>query len=109
MPDHPSVAPDNARFVQPQEDPTNTRRDYVAILERADRGVGQILAALERRGLTRNTLVIFTQDNGGEWLSRNAPLFHRKSTVWEGGIRVPAIFSGRAGFPPAGRRRRWAS
>src|SRR5262249_42900660 len=35
--------------------------------------------------------VIFTSDNGGEWLSRNAPLFHRKSTLWEGGIRVPAL------------------
>jgi arylsulfatase A len=92
VPDRPSVAPNNARFVQPQEEPTNTRRDYVAILERVDRGVGQILATLERRGLTRNTLVIYTQDNGGEWLSRNAPLFHRKNTIWEGGIRVPAIF-----------------
>jgi arylsulfatase A-like enzyme len=61
------------------------------MLERADEGVGQILAALERRGLTRNTLVIFTNDNGGEWLSRNAPLSNRKSTLWEGGIRVPLI------------------
>jgi arylsulfatase A-like enzyme len=102
VPDHPSVAPNNARFVQPQEDPTNTRRDYAAIVERADRGVGQILAALERRGLTRNTLVIYTQDNGGEWLSRNAPLFHRKNTLWEGGIRVPAIFQW-PGRVPAGR------
>ena len=33
----------------------------------------------------------FTSDNGGEWLSRNAPLFHRKSTLWEGGIRVPLL------------------
>ena len=102
VPDHPSVAPNNARFVQPQEDPTNTRRDYAAILERVDRGVGQILATLERRGLTRNTLVIYTQDNGGEWLSRNAPLFHRKNTVWEGGIRVPAIFQW-PGRIPSGR------
>jgi arylsulfatase A-like enzyme len=34
---------------------------------------------------------IFTNDNGGEWLSNSAPLFNRKWTVWEGGIRVPAI------------------
>jgi arylsulfatase A-like enzyme len=102
VPDHPSVAPGNARFVQPQDDPTSTRQDYVAILERADRGVGQILAALERRGLARNTLVIFTNDNGGEWLSRNAPLFHRKQSVWEGGIRVPAIFRW-PGQIPAGK------
>ena len=91
VPDHPSTAPGNGRFVQPNEQ-ASTRQDYVRILERADRGVGEILAALEKRGLTRNTLVIFTNDNGGEWLSRNAPLFHRKQTVWEGGIRVPAIF-----------------
>jgi arylsulfatase A-like enzyme len=68
-----------------------TRSDYVRMLERADLGVGQILAELDRRGLTRNTLVIFTNDNGGEWLSRNAPLTNRKSTLWEGGIRVPLI------------------
>jgi arylsulfatase A-like enzyme len=72
------------------------------MLERADQGVGQILKALEDRGLTRNTLVIFTNDNGGEWLSRNAPLFHRKGTLWEGGIRVPAILRW-PGQLPAGR------
>jgi arylsulfatase A-like enzyme len=46
--------------------------------------------------------VIFTNDNGGEWLSRNAPLFHRKGTLWEGGIRVPAIMKW-PGRVPAGR------
>ena len=71
------------------------------MLERADQGVGQILAALDELGLTRNTIVIFTNDNGGEWLSRNAPLFHRKGTVWEGGIRVPAILRW-PGHIPAG-------
>ena len=68
-----------------------TRKDYVKMLERADRGVGEILAALERHGLRENTLVIFTNDNGGEWLSHNGPLTNRKSTLWEGGIRVPMI------------------
>ena len=68
-----------------------TRADYVAMLESADRGVGAILTTLDRLNLSRNTLVIFTSDNGGEWLSRNAPLFHRKFTLWEGGIRVPAL------------------
>ena len=67
-----------------------------------DQGVGQILKALDDRGLTRNTLVIFTNDNGGEWLSRNAPLFHRKGTLWEGGIRVPAILRW-PGRLPAGK------
>ena len=70
---------------------TGTRADYVAILERADQGIGRILDTLDRLKLTQNTLVIFTSDNGGEWLSRNAPLFHRKSSLWEGGIRVPLL------------------
>lgn len=70
---------------------SGTRQDYVAMVERADRGVGQILDTLARLRLAQNTLVIFTSDNGGEWLSRNAPLFHRKGTVWEGGIRVPLL------------------
>jgi arylsulfatase A-like enzyme len=72
------------------------------MLERADEGVGKILAQLDRAGLTRNTLVIFTNDNGGEWLSRNAPFFHRKGTLWEGGIRVPLMMRW-PGELPAGK------
>ena len=65
-------------------------------------GVEKILRLLEQRGLTANTLVIFTNDNGGEWLSRNAPFFHRKATLWEGGIRVPLIMRW-PGVLPAGK------
>lgn len=90
-PDEPSTARDNARHLGPFDEPTSTRADYVAMLERADHGVGRILEALDKSGLRENTLVIFTNDNGGEWLSRNTPLFHHKGSVWEGGIRVPAI------------------
>jgi arylsulfatase A-like enzyme len=107
VPNQPSTAPDHGRFVQPADEATSTRRDYVAMIEHADRGM--ILQTLNRLGLARNTLVIFTNDNGGEWLSRNAPLFNRKGTVWEGGIRVPAIVRCPAAFPPAARRRRSAS
>jgi arylsulfatase A-like enzyme len=102
LPDHPSVAPGNARFVQPMDDNTSTRADYVKVLERADQGVGKLLATLAARGLDRNTLVVFMNDNGGEWLSRNAPLFHRKDSVWEGGVRVPAIMRW-PGRIPAGK------
>ncbi|MGH9784798.1 MAG: sulfatase-like hydrolase/transferase, partial [Terriglobia bacterium] len=99
---NPSSQGPNAFFQGPDDSPPATRADYAAMLERADQGVGQILKALEDRGLTRNTLVIFTNDNGGEWLSRNAPLFHRKDTLWEGGVRVPAILRW-PGRLPAGR------
>jgi arylsulfatase A-like enzyme len=70
------------------------------MLEHADRGIGQILATIDKLGLRQSTLVIFTNDNGGEWLSRNAPLFHYKGTVWEGGIRVPAILRWPGVIPP---------
>ena len=90
-PDRPSKAIGNARHMHAWDDNTNTRADYVKIMERADQGVGKILAALDQRQLSSNTLVIFTNDNGGEWLSRNAPLSDRKFSLFEGGIRVPAI------------------
>jgi arylsulfatase A-like enzyme len=89
-PNMPSVAPGNARHMQPHDN-TSTRADYIAMVEHMDAGVGQILAKLGELGLADNTLVIFTNDNGGEWLANNLPLFNRKTTVWEGGIRVPTL------------------
>ena len=100
-PDRPSTAIDRARHIMPYDEHTNTRAEYAKILERADQGVGQILAALDRQGLASNTLVIFTNDNGGEWLSRNLPFFNRKNSVYEGGIRVPAVMRW-PGHVPAG-------
>ena len=90
-PDMPSTARDHGRHLTPFDDSTSTRADYIAVLERADQGVGRIMRALDSLKLRQNTIVIFTNDNGGEWLSRNTPLFHNKGSVWEGGIRVPAI------------------
>src|SRR5690606_780253 len=101
-PDRPSVAPRNAAHLQPWEDNPGTRADYVAMLERVDQGVGQILEALDEAGIADDTLVIYTNDNGGEWLSRNAPTTNRKFSVWEGGIRVPAIMRW-PGVIPAGQ------
>ncbi len=68
-----------------------TRADYVQMVEHADRGIGEVLDALARHGLTDDTLVIFTSDNGGERLSRMGPLAQSKGTLWEGGVRVPGI------------------
>ncbi len=91
VPDHPTEAADHARHVMPADENTGTRADYVAMVERMDRGVGEILDLLKQLKLDDNTIVVFTNDNGGEWLANNAPLFNRKYTTWEGGIRVPAL------------------
>ncbi len=101
-PDQPSVARNNAAHLMPHDSATSTRADYVAMVERMDRGVGEIVRTLDRLGIAGNTLVIFTNDNGGEWLASNGPLFNRKWTVWEGGIRVPAIVRW-PGHLPAGK------
>jgi arylsulfatase A-like enzyme len=79
-----------------------TREDYVRMVERVDEGVGKILKTLDRDGLARDTLVVFTNDHGGQWYSRREPLFHGFGTVWEGAIRVPYLFRW-PGHLPAGR------
>ncbi|MBK6673646.1 MAG: sulfatase-like hydrolase/transferase [Proteobacteria bacterium] len=62
---------------------------YKRMVLAMDRGVGQVLAALESAGIARNTIVIFTSDNGGERFSDTWPFVGQKSELLEGGIRVP--------------------
>ncbi len=63
-----------------------------AMLESVDEGVGRIMRTLDEFGLSENTLVVFTSDNGGEiGVTTNAPLRAGKKTLYEGGLRVPAI------------------
>ncbi len=97
-----AARPNGSMLQQPADADPPSRKDYAEIVEDLDADVGRILEALSARGLAEKTLVVFVSDNGGEWLSRNAPFFHRKDTVWEGGIRVPAIFRW-TGTLPAGR------
>ncbi len=85
-----------------------TRADYAKMLERLDAGVGKIVAALDRHKLANRTLVIVTDDNGGERLSRNTPFSGAKGTLREGGIRVPCILRW-TGRLPAGRTSRQAA
>lgn len=72
----------------------NTKRQtYSAMVWSMDEGIGRILKALDRKGISENTIVLFFSDNGGASLAfgaDNEPLRGRKHTVWEGGVRVPA-------------------
>ncbi len=64
---------------------------YRRMIEHMDEGIGRIMAALEASGVARDTLVVFTSDNGGERFSDNWPLVGGKMDLTEGGIRVPWI------------------
>ncbi|MBW2314246.1 MAG: sulfatase-like hydrolase/transferase [Deltaproteobacteria bacterium] len=68
-------------------------RVYAAMIRSLDRGVGQVLRALERNGLDENTLVLFTSDNGGaNYIGLpevNRPFRGWKISLFEGGIHVP--------------------
>jgi arylsulfatase A-like enzyme len=75
---------------------------YAEMVKSMDAGIGRVLKALASSGLERNTLVIFTSDNGGERYSYNWPFSFQKLNLWEGGIRVPAIARW-PGTVPAGK------
>ena len=82
-------------------DRSNVRPHVTAMIESLDRSVGRIVAALNRLGLSRNTLVVFTSDNGGyldyaggfQNISDMGRLRGEKGTIYEGGHRVPTIVS----------------
>ena len=70
---------------------------YGDVIEELDWSVGQIVATLKKRRLARNTLVVFTSDNGPWLLMRThggsaGLLSNGKGTTFEGGMRVPAVF-----------------
>ncbi len=71
-----------------------------AQVREVDWSVGQILDCLAAEGLDKNTLVLFTSDNGGGRGSSNAPLRGTKGTAFEGGQRVPTIARWPAAIPP---------
>jgi len=80
---------------------------YAAMVQELDVSLGRIRDALERLGLARNTLLVFTSDNGGfegpidrtnnevkKRITSNAPLRSGKGRLYEGGLRVPLILWG---------------
>ena len=80
-----------------------TKRDYYAMTSALDDAVGSIVAAIDKHGLTNNTLVIFVNDNGGPiytGVQSNGPLKLGKLFLFEGGIRVPMIIKLPGTFEP---------
>ncbi len=68
-----------------------SKRTYKAMVEAMDRNVAAILAELERLGLSSNTIVVFTSDNGATKDGSNLPFRGGKHTVFEGGTRLPTV------------------
>jgi arylsulfatase A len=76
-----------------------TRADYIEMMHSVDNAVGQVLNTLDQQGIAKDTLVVFTSDNGGERLSDQGPYFNTKGTLWEGGIHVPGLARWPAALP----------
>jgi arylsulfatase A-like enzyme len=113
---------DEDRYASTIKDPT--RRTYAAMITSVDDQVGRIVAALDKRGMRENTLIVFSSDNGGprnavvasgahskeeraeggvkqESLpASNGDLRGGKGSLHEGGVRVPTIFNWPAKLKP---------
>ena len=75
-------------------DENHNRPDYAGMIHSLDENIGRVLNQIEKLGLSENTLIIFTSDNGGiTAISNQYPLRAGKGSYYEGGIRVPLIFS----------------
>ena len=82
-------------------------KTYLAMVSQVDEVLGKIVAALDRKGIRENTVIVFHSDNGGavkrkyssgdgdtqQTVSNNGPFRSGSGSLYEGGIRVPAIIS----------------
>jgi arylsulfatase A-like enzyme len=105
---HDPVQPPPAWFEKvAQREPAMpaNRAKLVALIEHMDDGIGQVLDTLEALKLAKNTLILFTSDNGGILANgaNNGPWRSGKQHMYEGGLRVPAAARW-PGHIPAGSR-----
>jgi len=87
-PHTPLQGPDPDKEKQPKEEA------YPEMIHEVDKGVGEIVAALQEAGIADNTFLVFTADNGHSKHSPGSALGYRdtKGTIYEGGHRIPTIF-----------------
>jgi arylsulfatase A-like enzyme len=88
----PMQVPD--KYMEPYSGLKENRRKLAGMLSAVDEAIGQIVSALESKGIRDNTLILFSSDNGGPnpvSLSTNGELRAGKGTIYEGGVRVCAF------------------
>lgn len=82
------------KYLNKTSDKYHNRSDYAAMIQSLDENVGKILNKIDELNLSEKTLIIFTSDNGGiRDISNQFPLRAGKGSYYEGGIKVPLIFS----------------
>lgn len=100
-PHTPLQAPDEllAKYASIKEP---RRRTYAAMVEAMDRGIGNVVRTLEQEKIMGETLILFLSDNGGPRGAgaNNGSLRAGKATVFEGGLRVPALVHWRGRIQP---------
>ncbi len=85
----PYGVPDS--YTEPYANLSKTRQKMAGLIATVDEAVGQVIGALEKKGVLDNTLILFCSDNGGVSPGRyadNLPLRAGKGTIYEGGVRV---------------------
>jgi len=94
-PHWPWEGPDDAALAQTLTNlgsfDQGTIKTYGRMVAEMDLQVGKILKGLDAAGVTRNTIVVFTSDNGGERFSDTWPFTGKKTELLEGGLRIPAL------------------
>lgn len=103
----PHTMPHIPLFVSDEFYVENVKNAYKATIEQIDSSVGRVLGAIKEAGIDKNTLIVFTSDNG-PWLSKKhhggcaLPLRDGKFSTYEGGMREPCIMRW-PGKIPAGK------
>ena len=71
--------------------PTRSKHIHAAMLHAMDKNVAAILAELDKLGLSDNTILVFTSDNGAMEAGSSLPLRGHKHTIYDGGVRLPTV------------------